>query len=130
MNGTYLGDSTNNNLVYTNEFAKNGKNAVDDGINNYWDDGTLGNYWDDYNGKDENDDGIGDTPYPISGGAGSVDRFPIWDDDPNKENGDDDDSEKSKPIQAIPFGNYFLVALVLCFAVIAITERKKRLILN
>jgi hypothetical protein len=30
-----------------------------------WDNGTIGNYWDDYSGLDENDDGIGDTPYII-----------------------------------------------------------------
>jgi nitrous oxidase accessory protein NosD len=35
-----------------------------------------GNYWDDYNGSDENHDGIGDTPYEIYG-AGNQDLYPL-----------------------------------------------------
>jgi hypothetical protein len=32
---------------------------------NFWDNGSLGNYWFDYDGKDANLNGIGDTPYLI-----------------------------------------------------------------
>jgi len=46
------------------------------------DSSTLGNYWDDYTGKDTKDDGVGDTPYSISGAAGSQDNYPIWWDAP------------------------------------------------
>jgi hypothetical protein len=50
---------------------------------NVWDNGTVGNYWDDYSGADDDDDGIGDTPYTnISGDAGTQDNFPIWWDPP------------------------------------------------
>jgi len=69
-----------NNTIFDNLFINNGQNAQDSGINNQWDNGTIGNYWDDYDGIDANDDGIGDTPYNIPGTAGSVDNFPIWDD--------------------------------------------------
>lgn len=41
--------------------------------------GTMGNYWDDYEGFDNNSDGIDDTPYFIDGTAGAVDNYPIWD---------------------------------------------------
>ena len=34
---------------------------------NNWDSGLLGNFWGNYNGTDVNGDGIGDTPYIISG---------------------------------------------------------------
>jgi parallel beta-helix repeat protein len=78
--------SSDNNYIYHNNFVKNENQALDDG-SNYWDDGypSGGNYWSDYRGGDnyrgENQDipggdGIGDTPYFISGG-GNVDRYPF-----------------------------------------------------
>ena len=71
------------NLIFNNTFINNlDANAEDNGINNTWSRGTLGNYWDDYSGVDANDDGIGDTPYDITGTASSQDKFPIWDDGP------------------------------------------------
>jgi parallel beta-helix repeat protein len=78
--GMYISDDCSENLVYNNYFYDNSEygNAIDDGINNNWDNGTIGNYWDDYDGVDENDDGIGDSPYYIPGLANSVDNYPIW----------------------------------------------------
>ena len=54
----------NGSRIYCNNFVYNNKNAVDNG-NNTWN-SSIGNYWDDYAGVDENGDGIGDIPYPIS----------------------------------------------------------------
>ncbi|MFX0021273.1 MAG: OmpL47-type beta-barrel domain-containing protein [Candidatus Hermodarchaeota archaeon] len=71
---------SNYTISYLNNFTNNNIHVTDDGNFNSWDDGTIGNYWDDYPGVDYNDDGIGDTPYLISGTAGSQDNFPIWDD--------------------------------------------------
>ncbi|MHA1439087.1 MAG: NosD domain-containing protein, partial [Promethearchaeota archaeon] len=72
--------ASNNNLFYNNMFANNSRKHVSNYGNNQFDNGTLGNYWDDYNGKDANDDGIGDDPYTnIKGGK---DNFPIWWDAP------------------------------------------------
>ncbi|KKN43994.1 hypothetical protein LCGC14_0697550 [marine sediment metagenome] len=71
--------TSNGNMVYYNTFINNTLSASDDGINK-WYSGTTGNYWDDYNGEDLNDDGIGDTPYNITGLGGSNDNYPIWDD--------------------------------------------------
>ena len=70
----------NDNLFYQNIFQNNGINAFDNGTQNYWDNGKIGNYWDNYGGVDADDDGIGDTPYNITGTANSQDRYPIWDD--------------------------------------------------
>jgi uncharacterized protein (UPF0264 family) len=44
---------------------------------NVFTDGRLGNYWSDYTGGDLNQNGIGDTPYSIDGGAGTVDPYPL-----------------------------------------------------
>jgi hypothetical protein len=76
-----FGYNSENNLIYNNIFIGNiFGNAVDDSSNiNYWDNGTIGNYWADYEGFDNDGDGIGDTPYSIGGTAGAIDNYPIWD---------------------------------------------------
>ncbi len=68
------------NLFTRNVFNQNAPNAYDEGTANRWDDGQFGNAWSDYAGQDPNDDGIGDTAYPLLGSAGSRDNFPLWDD--------------------------------------------------
>ncbi|MEE9376708.1 MAG: NosD domain-containing protein [Candidatus Lokiarchaeia archaeon] len=67
-----------NNLIYNNYFVENDYNARDNGGNNKWNNSAIGNHWSDYPGKDANDDGFGDTPYNISGDAGSQDNHPFW----------------------------------------------------
>jgi len=78
--------SSNNNRIYHNNFTNNATQA-NDSDTNYWDDGypSGGNYWSDYTGGDnyrsENQDipgsdGIGDTPYSITGGS-NLDRYPL-----------------------------------------------------
>ena len=66
---------SDNNTIYHNNLIDNTQNARDTGTNQ-WDAGSGGNYYSDYNGTDNNGDGIGDTPYPIPDGT-SVDRFPL-----------------------------------------------------
>jgi len=66
---------SNGSIIYHNNFINNTINAIDLG-NNTYDDGSEGNYWDDYSGEDNNSDGIGDTPYNISGGD-NQDLYPL-----------------------------------------------------
>ena len=70
--GIYLGPSWEN-MINFNNLIENEINANDESAGgNQWD----SNYYSDYLGIDENNDGIGDTPYPIPGGS-SVDRYPL-----------------------------------------------------
>ncbi|MHA2087215.1 MAG: ABC transporter substrate-binding protein, partial [Promethearchaeota archaeon] len=80
--GIGLDNYSSQNKILQNSFTGNLVNAEDNGTLNSWDNGLIGNIWDDYGGVDADDNGIGDTPYLISGAAGSVDNFPIFDDGP------------------------------------------------
>ena len=74
--GIWLSSNSDNNKIYHNNFD-NSDNAYDDGANT-WDNGNIsgGNYWSNYTGIDTNGDGIGETPYNISGGD-NQDRYPF-----------------------------------------------------
>lgn len=65
--------------VFGNNFYNHSADSggYDTTSGNQWDNGTTGNYWDDYNGTDNNDDGIGDTPYSIGGSSNATDRYPL-----------------------------------------------------
>jgi hypothetical protein len=66
--GIEVGPQSNNVTVTVNRIGWNGLNARDDGLTNYWDQGSgNGNAWSDYSGT-----GV----YVIQGTAGSVDNFP------------------------------------------------------
>lgn len=74
-----------NNTIYHNAFINNAKQVYDihweeefSAISvNIWDNGypSGGNYWSDYNGTDNNRDGVGDTPYIID--ENNQDNYPL-----------------------------------------------------
>lgn len=66
--------SSKDNNIYCNNFTQNKEQVSCDEVNS-WDNSEKGNYWSDYNGKDENVDGIGDTPYIVD--ANNRDRYPL-----------------------------------------------------
>ena len=83
-NGIYFSSSYNNS-VYANSFINNTKQVYDIiwvqpwypwllSVN-IWDNGTTGNYWSNYNGTDNDGDGIGDTPYVID--HNNQDNYPL-----------------------------------------------------
>lgn len=54
------------------------RNAYDHNGFNSWDNGTAGNYWSDYNGLDNDNNGIGDVPYlNIETNTGAKDNYPL-----------------------------------------------------
>ncbi|HDM66863.1 MAG TPA: PKD domain-containing protein [Thermoplasmatales archaeon] len=71
--GIYTTQYSGNNIVYHNVFKDNGKNAQENG-DNQWSNNGEGNYWDDYGYVDRNLDGIGDKPYSKNG---VVDNYPL-----------------------------------------------------
>jgi len=75
--GLAISKFSNNNRIYYNNFINNSLNAYDN-CSNTWNDeySSGGNYWSDYIGADENEDGIGDTPFNISGGN-NQDLYPF-----------------------------------------------------
>jgi parallel beta-helix repeat protein len=76
--GINCADFSFNNKIYHNNLFNNIFDNGFDELDNIWDDDypSGGNFWDDYTGVDNDDDGIGDTPYPISGGN-IEDRYPL-----------------------------------------------------
>jgi parallel beta-helix repeat protein len=98
---------SNDNKIYLNNFIDNTQNAYDTGTNQ-WDSGSEGNYYSDYTGTDNNTDGIGEDPYSILGGGGSVDHFPLMQPWTPPQNGDLNGDDRITPADA---------AIVLAFAV-------------
>ncbi|KON32673.1 hypothetical protein AC477_02625 [miscellaneous Crenarchaeota group-1 archaeon SG8-32-1] len=75
----YLGyNSFSNNTIYHNDFFNNQQVLYDDDdepARDIWNNGEEGNYWSDYNGTDNDGDGIGDTPYIIN--EENQDNYPL-----------------------------------------------------
>lgn len=66
-----------NNLIFGNNFQDNNINAYENVSRNIWNT-TMGNYYSDYQGEDENGDGIGDQPYSLPGPESeSIDHMPL-----------------------------------------------------
>jgi nitrous oxidase accessory protein NosD len=75
-NGLALNLIGSNCTIYQNNFINNTEMvSIENNQIGNWDNGTTGNYWSDYNGTDNNGDGIGDTPYIID--DNNQDNYPL-----------------------------------------------------
>ena len=78
--GMYFCCGATTNFAYYNTFVNNTIwNANDYVGGNIWynEETSKGNYWDDYNGIDEDDDCVGDTPYDITSDGSKQDKYPL-----------------------------------------------------
>jgi len=67
--------TSKNNVIFHNNLINNTVPAISVDSLNFWDNGLEGNFWNNYEGIDENQDGIGDTPFIIDGN--NTDSFPL-----------------------------------------------------
>ena len=110
-------------MLYHNALLDNAINGRDDGNANAWDEGAIGNYWGDYEGTDEDGDGIGEVSYHVSGSAHSQDDHPLifnaasheggWEawSEGNRGEGKDDEEDGST-LGALSFSSPLTVSLV------------------
>jgi len=73
--GISLRDNSSDNFVLHNMFLNNTEQVQNVESVNFFDNGVEGNYWIDYDGFDNDSDGIGDTPYVID--ENNTDRYPL-----------------------------------------------------
>ncbi|MEF8879518.1 MAG: NosD domain-containing protein [Candidatus Thermoplasmatota archaeon] len=73
--GMYFCCGSSDNTVFLNVFEQNNQQGEGYLGNNQWDNGSIGNYWSDYNGTDEDKDGVGDTAYIVEEEA--KDNYPL-----------------------------------------------------
>jgi len=66
---------SSNNTIFHNNFINNTGSLTNINSTNYLDNGIEGNYWSNYNGTDENQNGIGNSPYVID--ANNQDKYPL-----------------------------------------------------
>jgi len=68
---------TGGNRIYRNDFIKCTASSLSFNI---WDNGErVGNYWSDYVGRDKDEDGVGDAPYPIKFLEQQAAVYTCWD---------------------------------------------------
>lgn len=66
---------SNNNTIFHNNFINNTGSLTNINSTSSLDNGIEGNYWSNYNGTDEDQNGIGNSPYVID--ANNQDKYPL-----------------------------------------------------
>ena len=109
--GIYIRDDSYDNTIFHNNFINNNNSASDE-CSNQWDNAEEGNYWDDYVGNDRRGDGIGDTPFNITGGN-NKDRYPLI--EPYKEETNPTTNIINKDKNVLPNFVFLLLIIVIIF---------------
>jgi parallel beta-helix repeat protein len=115
-NGVGVNDFIGGNFIQHNNFVNNSVTLPESLIyTNVWDDGypSGGNYWSNYNGTDNNSDGIGDTPYFID--ENNQDNYPFV---------------NPIDIETIPEFSSWTQLILLSFAVVVLIVVYKRSVLK
>jgi len=133
--GVYFA-SAGNSTIYGNSFMNNTQQITahfyaKDVYQNDWDNGSAGNYWSNYNGTDNNGDGIGDPPHIIN--KNNQDNYPLMDSPPIPTSPTTDSSEPTAsessssnftlPAEAI-YAIFAAIAVIL--AAVAVWKLRKR----
>jgi parallel beta-helix repeat protein len=110
--GCYFCCNSKGNTLSKNRFINNTYSAYDY-FENDWSKDSIGNYYSDYTGVDNNNDGIGDSPYEIPPAFGeNIDSYPII---------DFEIISQQEPTDTPGFS-----LLILLFSTFIILQRKKR----
>jgi len=129
--GIFLDSNCTTNKFFHNILKANNHGnvqAIDNGLDNSWDDGVQGNYWDDWQSPDADEDGIVDKPYEVGGLGQSTDNFPLTEasitnggvvvvDDDDFVDDDDNITDDDDDLKMNPF---FLPALALVVVLLII----------
>ncbi len=125
-----------NNLIFQNNFIYSFAGGYDSRY--IWDNGTIGNYWSNYNGTDENKDGIGDSPYSFStasymgfGDTVNTDNFPLMKPPVDLDTILDFADEEKPPSTSEPFPTLPVVAasataVVVFIGLLVYTKKRQR----
>jgi parallel beta-helix repeat protein len=108
------------NIFYHNNFVNNTQYVFIGYVpdSNFWNNGEKGNYWSNYNGTDNDGDGIGDTPYIID--ANNTDYYPLM------EPVEVPEPEIPDTVPEFPYWTPLLIMLFAVSAVAVIYRRKLR----
>jgi len=77
QNGVSIESSSDNSFYHNNFASTTNVWVTTPSVSNSWDHLGEGNHWNNYAGHDLNGDGVGDTPYNITGGLPDQDRCPL-----------------------------------------------------
>jgi parallel beta-helix repeat protein len=116
--GIYV-QACGSNIIFENNFVDNDRQVMGWDSTNDWDNGTIGNYWSDYNGTDENNDGVGDSPYSFI-----INSHFIVDKIINNDNFPLINPVDIETIPEFPSWTPLLISLVAVVAVVVVYRRK------